>query len=84
MREGSINVKIAAYAVLYIVISVSRSGMPRPILAHKASGLDYQKGIPVGDLDCKDILCPASRLLFGSLFTGRENRQPYRSRQNKQ
>jgi hypothetical protein len=25
-----------------------------------------------------------SRLLFGSLFTGRENRQPYRSRQNKQ
>ena len=61
MREGSINVKIAAYAVLYIVISVSRSGMPRPILAHKAGGLDYQKGIPVGNLDCKDILCPAQQ-----------------------
>ncbi len=61
MKEGSINVKIVAYAVLYIVISVSRSGMPRPILAHKAGGLDYQKGIPVGDLDCKDILCPAQQ-----------------------
>jgi hypothetical protein len=59
LKEGSINVKIVAYAVLYIVISVSRSGMPRPILAHKAGGLDYQKGIPVGDLDCKDILCSA-------------------------
>lgn len=58
MREDSVNVINIAYAVLYIVISVSRSGMPHPILAHKAGGLDYQKGIPVGDLDCKDILCP--------------------------
>ena len=35
--------------------------MLRLILAHKAGGLDYQKGIPVGDLDCKDILCPAQQ-----------------------
>ena len=47
--------------------------MSRPILADKVGGLDYHKGIPVGDLGCKDVLCPA-----------RENRQPYRSRQNRQ
>lgn len=63
MRKGSINVKIAAYSVLHIVISVSRSGMPRLILADKAGGLDYQKGIPVSDLDCKDILCPARQIV---------------------
>ncbi|WP_270245236.1 hypothetical protein [Phocaeicola coprocola] len=37
--------------------------MPRLILADKAGGLDYQKGIPVSDLDCKDILCPARQIV---------------------
>ncbi|WP_259327030.1 MULTISPECIES: hypothetical protein [Bacteroides] len=37
--------------------------MSRPILADKVGGLDYHKGIPVGDLGCKDVLCPARQVV---------------------